>query len=295
MIVLLPPNRYLTLPGRDDDDGPSSGSFEIALKLSSWYLNVFQACTTALTRSVNLLNPASLLLERVLVQLVRHPGVHQRGDVVDLLVLPFLQQLAVPVSVLEGYRVPHRPAHQCLVEEQDPLAGEQLELAERDGLGPGTLRDLFDAERAVLRLPPDDEFLGVVRVEAERPDVVLIREDETLKILVNLHHVQHGPVENVQASLCGELVVLHPGCGRQFQHRQARDVASGLNPERSVGYREEEGESTEVVALRQVGSHSTRHPPELALAVRDGLLVGEEVRVPLHRDPESLGQDVIAG
>ena len=47
--------------------------------------------------------------------------------------------------------------------------------------------------------------------------------------------------------------------------------------------------------MGQIGTERTRHAPEVLLPMGKRLLEGEEVGVALHRDAESLRQNVIAG
>ena len=91
-----------------------------------------------------------------------------------------------------------------------------------------------------------------------------------------------------------ELVILLTQSSWQLHERQLRDVRQSLYTESLIPEWEQEGERAEVITLGQVGAHSALHVPEGILPVRDRLLVGEEVRVSLHRDPEPLGEDVVS-
>src|SRR5215211_8410215 len=96
----------------------------------------------------------------------------------------------------------------------------------------------------------------------------------------------------MEASLFKEFVVFLTHCSGKFHQSQRSDVASGLDAE-AFTQGEQECERTEVIALREIGAESTRHVPEVARTMRKRLFIGEEIRVAFHRDPESLGKDVV--
>ena len=129
--------------------------------------------------------------------------------------MPLLIELPVPVGVLQRDAVAHGKLHQCLVEQQLSLFAQLLQFAQRHALRPCALNDLLDAKGAVLLRPPLHEFLRVVGVVAKGPHVVLALQDVGVEVVVNLHHVQHSPVEHLQSAFVHELFVLLP-------HRQRK-------------------------------------------------------------------------
>ena len=72
------------------------------------------------------------------------------------------------------------------------------------------------------------------------------------------------------------------------------NIVDGLDTKASIGKRKYEGERTEIVALRKIQAHGTRHVPKIAMAVRNGFFIGEEVRIALKRNAESLGENIVA-
>ena len=150
----------------------------------------------------------SFLLERVLVQLVRDPGIHQRGDGVDLVLLTELEKLPVPVRVLHGDRVSHGERHHGLIEDEPAVLGHRLYLAERNRLGPSSLNHLLQPVRTVLGFSAVYEFLGVVWIETHCQDIILVLENMVLKILVDDHEIENASVEDLKRRLLQKLLVL---------------------------------------------------------------------------------------
>src|SRR4051812_36459563 len=128
------------------------------------------------------------------MHLIRHPSVHQCGDVVDLLVVALLQELSVTVRVLHGDTVSHGERHEPLVKYELTLLSKVLELSKRHRLSPSALEDLFDTERPILLFPPSDKLFGVIRVVSQTSNVIPRILDKVIQIGINCHHVKHSAV-----------------------------------------------------------------------------------------------------
>src|SRR4051812_37898890 len=98
----------------------------------------------------------------------------------------------------------------------------------------------------------------------------------------------------MKATFVDELVVLLTHCGRQFHQGELGNITASLYAELLSYQREQEGEGTEVVSLREVSTQSTGQLPEFPSPMGKRFLVGEEVSVTLHRDPEALGENIVA-
>src|SRR5215213_662252 len=99
--------------------------------------NAFHACFSRapqLSLSMSHPLPSASSFEHLLMQLVGNPSVHQRRDVVDLLVLAALQKLAVTVCVFERNGIAHSEGHELLVEHKKLLCCQLLQFSERDRL-----------------------------------------------------------------------------------------------------------------------------------------------------------------
>jgi hypothetical protein len=124
--------------------------------------------------------------------------------------------------------------------------------------------------------PASNELFCVVRVESKRPDVVLLFLDETVKIVVDLHHIQNTvPSMMWRLPSDDELFVLVPHRTRQLViRRQLGDVAPAVfTPNPPFGRGKQKCEGTEVIAQRKVRTQRARHPPE-----RLGRDAGESLR-----------------
>ena len=117
----------------------------------------------------------------------------------------------------------------------------------------------------------------------------------TIKVVVDLLHVEYGALHHMKRTLVDELLILGSSRCRQMRQGVLGNIIPTLHTERLVGQRKEERERTEIIAQRQIGAQSAGHPPEVATTMGQGLFVREEVGVTLHRDAESLRQNIIPG
>ena len=116
----------------------------------------------------------------------------------------------------------------------------------------------------------------------------------SIEIFVHFHHIENRSFKYMERSFIDELVVLLAHSAGKLHQSHRGNIASDLDAEFAISKREHERECAEVVALRKVGTHSTRHSPVGARTMRDRLFVREEVSVAFHRNAETLCQNVIA-
>lgn len=108
-----------------------------------------------------------------------------------------------------------------------------------------------------------------------------------------MHHVENGSVHDTKAAFSDELLVLLTHSARKLGEGQLRNIAARADSEPASAEREQERECAEVVPLGEVCTQRTRHTPELLLPVGERLFVSEEVRITLHRNSESLSQNIV--
>src|SRR5688572_16258044 len=98
----------------------------------------------------------------------------------------------------------------------------------------------------------------------------------------------------MKASLTTEFFVFVSQCSWKPIQRQRRDITACLDSISFPGQREQESKGTEVISLRKVCAQRTWHFPEMSLGMDKCLFVGEEVGVSLHRNTETLSQNIVA-
>ena len=120
-------------------------------------------------------------------------------------------------------------------------------------------------------------------------------DDVGIQIVINLHHVQHCPLQDDKASFLHELLVLCPHCGGELVQSSGRNIIPGLYAEISIAEGKEKYEGTEVVALRKVSAKSAGHLPEVLPPVGESLFIGEVVGIALHGEPKPFCQNIVSG